>query len=397
MNETLLPTDETRWICNRAQALGFALCGVAPTEPFPELAHYPEWLRRGYAGEMQYLHDARRADPRSALPEARSLIVCTINYNSPQPYSTDTPPDGNRSDGPRGWISRYAWGDDYHEVLWSKLNALLAEMRTHFGESFTARAYADTGPIHERAAAKYAGLGWLGKNTLLINQMQGSWLFLGIIITSLPLTPSLGANEPPPADRCGACRACIDACPTKAIVEPYVLDASRCISYLTIELRDAIPEALREPMGRHIFGCDICQDVCPWNRKSPRTEAQEFQPRHFPSGPQDHKPASDPSAAVSLYLPDLLWLARLSQEDFREFFRGSPVKRTKWRGLLRNTCIALGNARADTASAPGKEILSALQKLAASPDSVVAESAHWALSRIQANDGQTGASQPALG
>ena len=397
MHDGLRAGEETRWICDRAQALGFALCGVARVEVFPELAHYAEWLERGYAGEMHYLSDARRADPRTPLPQARSLIVCALNYNSRAPYSTATPSDDDRPDSPRGWISRYAWGEDYHEVLWSKLNALLAEMRTQFGEAFEARAYADTGPIHERAAAKYAGLGWLAKNTLLINQSQGSWLFLGVIITSLALAPSLGAKGLPPADRCGSCRACIDACPTRAIVEPYVLDASRCIAYLTIELRGSIPEDLREPMGRHVFGCDICQDVCPWNRKSPRTEAAEFQPRNFDGGLKTGGLSGYEPSVVSLYLPGLLELAKLTEGDFRELFRGSPIKRTKWRGLLRNACIALGNARFDAGSATGKEILGTLEELSASPEPFISESARWALSRIQASDGQPSASQPAVG
>jgi epoxyqueuosine reductase len=395
MQETLLAAEETRWICERAQTLGFALCGVAPAEPFPELAHYSEWLERGYAGEMHYLNDARRADPRAPVPGARSLIVCAINYNSPLPYSTQARREDDAPDSPRGWISRYAWGDDYHQVLWSKLNALVAEMRQHFGEPFEARAYADTGPIHERASAKYAGLGWLAKNTLLINQSQGSWLFLGVILTSLALTPSLGANDLPPADCCGTCRACIDTCPTQAIVEPYLLDASRCIAYLTIELRGAIPENLREPMGRHVFGCDICQDVCPWNRKSPRTTAAEFQPRTF-TGVHDAAGHNAKSLDQSLYLPDLLQLAQLTEAEFRELFRGSPVTRTKWRGLVRNACIALGNARFDATSTAGKEILSTLQKLAVAPDSIIAESAHWALSRIQPIDRQCSPSGPAV-
>ena len=394
MPETLLDGKETRWVCDRANALGFALCGVAPAEPFPELQRYSEWLERGYAGEMQYLNDARRADPRAPLPEARSLIVCALNYNSPPPYSTAALPSSHELTAPRGWISRYAWGDDYHQVLWGKLNALVAEMRTHFAEAFEARAYADTGPIHERAAAKYAGLGWLAKNTLLINQSQGSWLFLGTIITSLPLTPSLGTNNLPPADRCGTCRACIDACPTEAIVEPYILDASRCIAYLTIELRGSIPENLRIPMGRHVFGCDICQDVCPWNRKSPRTAAEQFQPRSFAGGRDAGEP-NDESSALSLHLPDLRQLAQLTEAEFRELFRGSPIKRTKWRGLVRNTCIALGNAQINTSSPAGQEILNTLQKLSAGLDPVIAESALWALSRIQPHDSHRSASQPA--
>jgi epoxyqueuosine reductase len=395
MQDTLLDARETRWICERAQTLGFALCGVAPAEPFPELAHYSEWLERGYAGEMQYLNDARRADPRAPLPEARSLIVCGLNYNSPPPYSTAALSGTDDADAPRGWISRYAWGDDYHQVLWSKLNALVAEMRTHFAEAFEVRAYADTGPIHERAAAKYAGLGWLAKNTLLINQSQGSWLFLGTIITSLPLTPSLGANDLPPADRCGTCRACIDACPTEAIVEPYVLDASRCIAYLTIELRGSIPENLRKPMGRHVFGCDICQDVCPWNRKSPRTDAAEFQPRSL-AGSHDPGEPNGESPALSLYLPGLRQLVQLTEAEFRQFFRGSPIKRTKWRGLVRNACIALGNAQINSSNPVGQEIVNTLQKLSAGPDPVIAESALWALSRIQRQESQRSASQPAV-
>ena len=396
MQDTLLDAKETRWICDRANALGFALCGVAPAEPFPELERYSEWLERGYAGEMHYLNDARRADPRAPLPGAHSLIVCALNYNSPPSYSTAAPSDTPGPDGPRGWISRYAWGDDYHQLLWSKLNALVAEMRTHFAKAFKARAYADTGPIHERAAAKYAGLGWLAKNTLLINQSQGSWLFLGTIITSLPLTPSLGANDLPPADRCGTCRACLDACPTEAIVEPYVLDASRCIAYLTIELRGSIPENLRIPMGRHVFGCDICQDVCPWNRKSPRTDAAEFQPRSFAGGHDACELNGEPFA-LSLHVPELRQLAQLTEAQFRELFRGSPIKRTKWRGLVRNTCIALGNAQINTSSPAGQAILTTLQKLSAGADPVLAESALWALSRIQSHDSQRRASQPAVG
>jgi epoxyqueuosine reductase len=337
----------------------------------------------------------RRADPRAPLPEARSLIVCAVNYNSPPPYSTAALSNAHEPDAPRGWISRYAWGDDYHQVLWSKLNALVAEMRTHFAEAFEARAYADTGPIHERAAAKYAGLGWLAKNTLLINESQGSWLFLGTIITSLPLAPSLGANDLPPADRCGTCCACIDACPTEAIVEPYVLDASRCIAYLTIELRGSIPEHLRIPMGRHVFGCDICQDVCPWNRKSPRTGAAEFQPRSF-AGVHAGREPNYSSPTLSLHLPDLRRLAQLTETEFRELFRGSPIKRTKWRGLVRNACIALGNAQINSSNAVGQEIVNTLRKLSAGPDAVIAESALWALSRIQGQERQRSASQPAV-
>jgi epoxyqueuosine reductase len=374
MDRPFLNAAETRWLSERARGLGFALCGVAPATKFPELRRYPEWLDRGYSGEMDYLGDPRRLDPRIPLPGARSLVVCALNYNSPWPYSTEAQGAGTLA----GWISRYAWGDDYHPVLWTRLNALVDEMRGHFPQPFEARAYADTGPVHERAAAKYAGLGWLGKNTLLINQSLGSWLFLGAILTDLPLAPTLDSLEAPPADRCGSCRACLDACPTQAIVEPYLLDATRCISYLTIELRGPVPEGLREPMGRHVFGCDICQDVCPWNRKSPRSRSPEFEPRAFPGS----------QARPSAFVPDLLKLARLTREEFREVFRGSPVKRTKWRGLVRNACIALGNTGLTPEHPAYREVLSTLETLEGSAEPLVAESARWARSRIQPGGGR---------
>jgi epoxyqueuosine reductase len=260
--------------------------------------------------------------------------------------------------------------------LCEKLNTLSSEMRAHFSGGFEARVYADTGPIHERAAAKHAGLGWLAKNTLLINQQLGSWLFLGIILTSLPLRPTLDVADAPPADRCGSCRRCLDACPTKAFVEPYVLDASRCISYLTIELRGSIPEEYRGPIGRHIFGCDICQDVCPWNRKSPRTGAPAFEPRSFTA---DNGQARE----ESFFAPDLLRIAKLSPDEFREGFRASPVKRTKWAGLVRNACIALGNAGVNGDSMAYHETVETLEKLSRSDEPAISESALWALSRIQ--------------
>ena len=256
----------------QARALGFDLCGVASAEDFEELERLPDWLARGYAGEMGYMRDARRRSPGRVLVGARSVIVCGLNYNTPLPYSTEVPlSDAQAPSGPRSWISRYAWGDDYHDVMRSKLEALLAALRQRFAEPFDARAYVDTGPVLERLAAKHAGLGWLAKNTCLIHPQLGSWLFLGVIVTTLELAPSLGAGLAPPPDLCGNCRLCIDACPTGAIVEPYVLDARRCISYLTIELRGPIPLEFREAMGRHAFGCDICQDFAPGTarRRSP--------------------------------------------------------------------------------------------------------------------------------
>jgi epoxyqueuosine reductase len=385
----------TNWISERAKQLGFAMAGVVRAEKFPELARQPEWLASGYAGEMKYLSDARRSDPQSAWPGTRSVIVCALTYNTEHARTAQAwadLDDAMETSGPRGWISRYAWGDDYHDVLREKLQLLLDDLREQHPPLFEARIYADTGPINERVLAKHAGLGWLGKNTLLLNERMGSFFFLGVILTTLDLPPTLGISEVPPADRCGTCRKCIDACPTEALIEPYVMDARKCISYLTIELRGPIPEQFRAPMGQHIFGCDICQDVCPWNRQAPETYAKEFQPRSF-----GH--ATDPSAEAELSLhgkndgsreallmPRLEWLASLSQSDFTEMFRGSPIKRTKWQGLIRNICIALGNGKLPPDLAAFQRISIVLKRLAASPDPVVAESAQWAISRIQANE-----------
>jgi epoxyqueuosine reductase len=375
----------TRWICEQARGVGFDLCGVAPADAFPELAQVSTWLDSGHAGEMNYLRDERRVDPRLALEGARSLIVVALNYNSPQPYSTEQ--GGVRDDdAPRGWISRYAWGDDYHEVLREKLNALVARMHAQWPEPFEARAYADTGPVVERVAAKYAGLGWLAKNTCLINERLGSWLFLGVILTTLELEPSLGPSEPPAADLCGNCTLCLDACPTQAFAAPYVLDARRCISYLTIELRGAIPEELRPAMGNAVIGCDICQDVCPWNRKSPVTQLAAFQPRaiELPGSAKSENGKGQMENGATLYAPELEWLASLSQEEFSRIFRGSAVKRAKWRGVVRNACIALGNSRIARGSEAYTRIVPLLEHLAVCDDSLLAEHARWALQRLGA-------------
>jgi len=214
------------------------------------------------------------------------------------------------------------------------------------------RCYVDTGPLVERVYAKYAGVGWIGKNTCILNQKLGSWLFLGVILTSLELEPDL-----PAPDRCGSCTRCIEACPTDALIAPYQLDSNKCISYLTIEKRGAVPEEMCDGIGRHVFGCDICQDVCPWNRKAPSTSAAEFQPRQ------------------GLLNPALEWLAEMSAEEFREKFRGSPIRRTKRTGLRRNAVIAMGNSG-------DPRFISVLEKLAADHDSVVAESAHLSLDRL---------------
>lgn len=377
---------DTAWIAKHAKAAGFERCGVVRAEKFPELARLEEWLERGYAGEMKYLFDPRRRDPKSALPGARSVIVCALNYNTEKPFSTDAALQADARE-PHGWISRYAWGRDYHEVLWEKLNGIVEALKSRFTEPFAARAYADTGPVQERVLAKYAGLGWLGKNTLLLNEEMGSFFFLGVILTTLELQPTLGAAEAPPADRCGSCRRCLDACPTGALPEPYVLDARRCISYLTIELRESIPMEFREAMGANVFGCDICQDVCPWNHKAPVSQASDFQPRSL-SG-LGARPVGMPvlveegaAEQESLYLPKLEWLASLKEEEFREVFRGSAIKRAKWRGVVRNACNALGNSAVVRGTAEHGRIAALLERLAVSPEKIVAESAQWALSRI---------------
>lgn len=375
-------TSETDWIVEQAKTVGFDLCGVVRAEQFPELENTAEWLARGYAGEMKYLHDPRREDPSKAMPGIRSVIVCALGYNTDNPLSTEAEFSG-REDKPRGWVSRYGWGDDYHDVILDLLEALIARLRGRFAGPVEARAYVDTGPIQERVAAKYAGLGWLGKNTLVLNQTIGSYFFLGVILTNLELEPTLGAGEMPAPDLCGSCTRCLDACPTQAFVEPYVMDARKCISYLTIELRGSIPEELREPMGHHVFGCDICQDVCPWNRRAPASPLAQFQPRTLPRqrGGEPEGAANDNSD--SLFRPRLESLLSLSEEDFRELFRGSPLKRTKWRGLVRNACIAAGNSKLVSGSPSEARVRERLRELATCGDSVVAESARWALSRIQ--------------
>jgi epoxyqueuosine reductase len=378
-NRTMTSGERTARIIEISRALGFDLCGVAPAAEYPDLTHLNEWLERGHAGEMRYLHDERRRSPSLVMQGARNVIVCGMNYNTALPSSIDAPEAIAQQAGPRGpqgWISRYAWGDDYHKVLGDRLESLIENLREEFRdlpEPFDARVYVDAGPIVERVAAKYAGLGWLAKNTCLINEELGSWLFLGAIVTTLDLATSLGPVEAPAPDLCGNCTLCIDACPTGAIVEPYVLDARRCISYLTIELRGAIPEEFREPMGRHVFGCDICQDVCPWNRKAPATELQNFMPRLHDS---------NSGRSNSLVSPSLEWLISLTEEEFREVFRGSPVKRAKWRGLVRNACIAIGNSGLRPGEPRDLEIRGRLSQLASSGDTILAEHAQWALNRL---------------
>jgi len=345
-----------------AKDAGFDLAGIAPATDASELRYFPEWIAAGHAGEMKYMEardehgELKRASLARVAPWARSVVVCAINYNTGHPYSTQM------QDQTRGWISRYAWSrEDYHKAVLRRLKQVEAALRqavpAESQTTLTTRSYVDTGPIVERVFAKYAGIGWIGKNTCIINQKKGSWLFLGVILTSLELAPDLSALIPPAPDRCGTCTRCIDACPTSAIFEPYRLDSNKCISYLTIEKRGSLPEELRAGIGRHIFGCDICQDVCPWNRKAPASSVAEFQPR------------------PSLVNPALDWLAEMSTGEFREVFRGSPVRRAKRSGLRRNVAIAMGNSG-------NREFLPVLEKLAADEDESVAESARWAQARL---------------
>jgi epoxyqueuosine reductase len=303
-------------IKQHATALGFDLCGIAPVDSFPELAVLPDWLSRGYAGEMAWMTRTaeKRADVRQVVPGARSVIVTGTLYNTDRPYSDELPPDIAR-------ISRYAWGDDYHDVLKHRLDTLLAWMREQAGESFDARAYVDTGPVQERVYAQYAGLGWIGKNTCLINPELGSWLFLGEIICTLALEPDTQGLE-----QCGNCTRCLEACPTGALVEPGLLDSNRCLSYLTIELRSAIPDEYRAALGGHVYGCDICQEVCPYNRPAPRSAADPWQPR---SG---------------LDLPRLVELWRRPDAELRRMTKGGPMTRAKIAGLRRNIAVAIGNS-----------------------------------------------------
>ena len=300
----------------KARDFGFDLCGVAAADTYPELGFLREWLDRGYAGTMDWMARSaeRRSDVRHVVPGARSVIVTGTLYNVDRPHSTTLPAHIAR-------ISRYAWGDDYHDVVKTRLDGLLAWMRARSHEPFEARAYVDTGPVQERVYAQYAGLGWIGKNTCLINRELGSWLFLGVIITTLPLEPDAQGLE-----QCGSCTRCLDACPTGALVEAGVLDSNRCLSYLTIEHRGAIPDEHQAAIGSHIYGCDICQEVCPYNQPAPLSADPAWQPR------------------PGLDLPALADLARRSDDDWRVVLKGSPMKRAKVEGLRRNVAIALNNS-----------------------------------------------------
>lgn len=305
-------------IKQQASKLGFDACGIAPATALPELAFFEEWIARGYAGSMTFLERsaAQRADIRQALPSAQSVIVTATLYNTDRPFSIAS------ADDARAEIARYAWGDDYHHVLMRRLDALVAWMHEEHPAAFETAPYVDTGPVQERVFAQYAGVGWIGKNCCVINPQLGSFLFLAEVLCSLPLPPDV-----PALDHCGTCTLCLDACPTGALVSPAVLDARLCISYLTIEHRGEIAAPLDEVIGNHVYGCDICQEVCPWNRMAPVSVDRAWQPR----------PLWDGATLDALdAAPDSILKREL---------KGSAMERARVVGLRRNVRIAQHNRR----------------------------------------------------
>lgn len=355
--------DPVAQLHTEALRLGFSSMGFATVEPGGDWAErLVAWLRNGYHGDMAWMARTaeRRTDPRAVLADARTIISCTLNYFTPH-VQTDDPSHGR--------ISRYAWGDDYHEVMLPRLRQLLAFLRT-IDPAAEGLAYVDTGPVMEKPWAARAGLGWQGKHTNLINPRRGSWFFLGEIVTTLDAgeassvvsLQSSAVNRRPTTDDgrhslCGTCTRCIDVCPTRAITAPYQLDARRCISYLTIEHAGAIPIALRPLMGNHIYGCDLCQEVCPWNRFATPTPEAAFQPR---------------AGNLNPALIDLLYL---TDTQFNARFRGSPIRRIRRRRLLRNVAVALGNSK-DVRALP------ALRHALNDPEPLIREHAAWAIAQI---------------
>ena len=477
----------------RALELGFDLAGVAPLGVWKDLEFSRRWVEKGFHGEMRYLESPKRFDPRLVLPSAKSVICVGLVYNAAgrsqksevrsqnEERSAEVlavgddgqrAPEngqgrrgdaarrtyhggkGQRTTGnapvqrpnfefpfsslqfplsaapaPRAWISRYAWGHDYHEIIRAKLEQLQAALE-ELAPGAETRVFVDTGPIVERAFARFSGIGWMAKNTCIINQEKGSWFFLGVILTSLELAPDL-----PAPDRCGSCTACLEACPTQALVEPYVMDASRCISYFTIELTGSIPEEFRPKIGGNVFGCDICQDVCPWNssrqfsvlsyqpsglsHQPPAISYQQATPQQQPSDrrqvphpattrvPQFHPmtvslvhsraegravreqlttdhgprttgsaPQTTDNAGFSLFNPALDALAAINEDNFRRIFAHSPIKRAKYRGWLRNLCVVMGNS-GDPRYVPW------LERAAQHVEPMVREHAAWALERLR--------------
>jgi epoxyqueuosine reductase len=337
----------SRQIKEAGQRLGFDLVGISPVKLPPHGESFAEWLRGGLAGELGYMTrtEALRRNPHELVPWAVSVVSVGMNYYTP----LERPKlDGNTT----GWISRYAWGEDYHDIVTGRLESLLEIIRKLYGGPVEGRAFVDSGPVLEREFAATAGIGWVGKNTHLISPRKGSWFFLGELFLGIPLD-----YDRPVRNRCGNCNLCLQACPTAAFVGPYVLDARRCISYLTIELKGWIPRELRALVGNHIFGCDICQEVCPYNVKATPSQEAGFAPRH------------------GLYAPDLIPFLSMTAAQFRERFRGSPILRAKRRGFLRNVAVALGNLRSFDA-------IPALIRALDDDEPLVRGHVAWALGRI---------------
>jgi epoxyqueuosine reductase len=330
-----------------AHELGFADCRIAPCGPPPHAGHFDSWIDEGAHGEMGYMQRGaeKRRDPQLVLPGARSVIVLAMNYFQ----------GGPRTNG----IARYAWGDDYHDVIEAKLRKIDMYLRELGG---TQKCYVDTGPVLERDFAAEAGVGWHGKSTMLINEKLGTWFFLAEILTTLELEP-----DSPARDRCGTCARCIGACPTGAITAPHKLDARKCISYLTIEHKTSIPLELRPLIGDRIFGCDDCLAACPWNRFAQVSRESAFAARR---------------STIAFALRDYL---RLTDAEFRNLFRDSPIKRIKRRGFVRNVCVALGNV-GDESDLP------VLERAATDPEPLIAEHARWAIDQIR---GRSTSSVPA--
>lgn len=345
-------SDCTDWIKQRAADVGFSSVGVAPAVSASGTTQLDQWLAAGYGGTMRWLADRRDAydHPRSVLDGVRSLVMLTVDYRTAEPTTT---PQGS------GRVSRYAWGsEDYHDVIHAWLKQLKRQITEQFPNA-RVRGVVDTAPLLEREFAQLAGLGWIGKHTLLLNRSQGSWFFLAALLTDLELE----YDDEPSADYCGTCTACLDVCPTDAFPQPHVLDASRCISYLTIEHQDAIPRELRSGIGEWLFGCDLCQDVCPWNNRAPQATDPRFEPR------EDTNPMQ------------LAELFDLDDEAFRARFRRTPLWRPKRRGILRNAAIVLGNR-------PTAAALPALVRGLNDTESLVRGAAAWALGHY-GNEGRT--------
>lgn len=332
-----------------ARQVGFDSCRIAACNPPAHATEFREWLRQGAHGEMNYMQrcEEKRCDPRKILPGARSIVALALNYFQGKTLDRELA---------AGKVARYAWGDDYHDLIGTKLDRIDEFLRSFGGHQ---KSYVDTGPILERDHAAQSGIGWHGKSTMLIAERLGTWFFLAEVFTTLELP----ADKPVP-NRCGTCERCITACPTGAITAPHQLDARRCISYLTIELKGAIPLELRPLIGDRIFGCDDCLDACPWNRFAQASRHSAFSARRSTTG-----------MSLREYL-------ELNNDQFRELFKNSPIKRIKRRGFLRNVCVALGNA-GDASDLP------ALERAAADPESLIAEHAAWAIKQICDRQEQT--------